>query len=78
MAKVALLVEFTPCTRVVVDIPEGVSVEEWLSNDENFGELSTKARNQMLENGIEDYLYGDNMSWEEDTECPYGTLKEEE
>jgi len=74
MAKVALLVDFEPRTRVVVDIPEGVSVEKWLEDDNNFGAVAKKAREQMLEGNIENYLCGDNMYWEEDTECPFGSL----
>ena len=74
MAKVALLVDFNPRTRVVVDIPEGMEVGEWLENSDNFDSVSKKAREQMLEGNIEDYLCGDNMYWEEDEECPFGSL----
>lgn len=74
MAKVALLVDFNPRTRVVVDIPKGSSVEKWLEDNDNFDSVVKKAREQMLEGNIEDYLCGENMYWEEDTECPFGSL----
>ena len=73
MAKVALLVDFEPRTRVVVDIPDGVSVEEWLEKQENFDAVAQKARDNMLEE-INNYLMGENMYWQEDTECPFGSL----
>lgn len=78
MAKVALLVEFAPRTRVVVDIPDGVSVDTFMENDENFSKVTKAAREQMLENGVQDYLSGENMWWEEDNECPFGTFNGEE
>ena len=74
MGKVALLVDFSPRTRVVVDIPENVSVEKWLEDNDNFDSVAKKAREQMLENRVEDYLSGENMYWEEDLECPFGSL----
>lgn len=74
MAKVALLVDFNPRTRVVVDIPEGVSVEKWIEDNDNFDSVAKQAREQMLEHNAEDYLCGENMYWEEDLECPFGTL----
>ena len=74
MAKVALLVDFNPRTRVVVDIPENIETEKWLEDSNNFDSVVKKAREQMLEGNIEDYLCGDNMYWEEDTECPFGSL----
>ena len=73
MAKVALLVDFEPRTRVVVDIPNGVSVEEWLEKQENFDAVAQKARDNMLED-INNYLMGENMYWQEDKECPFGSL----
>ena len=73
MAKVALLVDFEPRTRVVVDIPEGMSLEEWMENQSNFDSVAQKARANMLEE-IENYLLGENMYWQEDEECPFGTF----
>lgn len=66
MAKTAYLYTFHPRTRVVAD------PNDFKNEDELFEYLSKKAREQMLENGIEDYLYGDNGEYEEDTECPFG------
>lgn len=74
MAKVALLVDFEPRTRVIVDIPENVPTDKWLEDNDNFDSVVKKSREQMLEGNIEDYLCGDNMYWEEDIECPYGSL----
>ena len=74
MAKVALLVDFEPRTRVVVNIPKGMPIEDWLEDDNNFSAVAKKAREQMLEGNIEDYLCGENMYWEEDLECPFGSL----
>lgn len=73
MAKVALLVDFEPRTRVVVDIPDGMSVEKYLQNDQNYDNLVKTAREKMLPR-IEDYLCGDNLVWEEDLDCPFGTF----
>ena len=74
MGKVALLVDFNPRTRVVVDIPDGMNTNEWIENPDNFDLVAKTAREQMLENQVEDYLSGENMYWEEDMECPYGSL----
>lgn len=76
MAKVALLVDFVPRTRVVIDIPDNMTVEQYLENDDAYDALAQQARNQMCE-GISDYLNGENMEWQEDTECPYGTFNGE-
>lgn len=75
MGKVALLVSFEPRTRVVVDIPEKMSLDKWIEDNDNFDSVVQKARsNMLLENRVEDYLCGENMYWEEDTECPFGSL----
>ena len=74
MEKVALLVDFNPRTRVVVEIPENMSVEKWLENNDNFDSVVKKAREQMLEHNAEDYLCGENMYWEDDLVCPFGAL----
>ena len=71
MAKTAYLYTFHPRTRVVAD-PNDFQCEEDLYNY-----ITAKAREQMLNNGIEDYLCGDNGEYEEDTECPFGTFSED-
>ena len=71
MAKTAYLFYFYPATRVVAD-PDDFKTEEEL-----YEHLTKKAREQMLNNGIENYLCGDNGEYEEDTECPFGTFKED-
>ena len=73
MAKVALLVDFAPRTRVVVDVPEGMSVEDYLEDNTNYDKVVAQARAQMCEE-IENYLSGENMEWNEDSECPFGTF----
>lgn len=76
MAKIALLVDFEPRTRVVVDIPEGVSLDEWMENQENFDSVAKLARENMLKD-INNYLMGENMYWDEDNECPFGTFSDD-
>ena len=71
--KVALLVDFMPRTRVVVEIPTDMSVEDYLENSENYDKLVERTRDKMSAY-LSDYLNGDNMDWQEDTECPYGSL----
>lgn len=75
MAKVALLVDFEPRTRVVVDIPKGMSVEKYLEDGNNFDNLVKQAREKMVSD-ISNYLCGDNCYWQEDSECPFGTFME--
>lgn len=76
MPKVAVLVEFCPRTRVVVAVPEGMTLEEYLKDDEVYDRLAFKARMRMKEE-LHNYLSGENMSWEEDKECPFGTLPQD-
>ena len=73
MVKIALLVDFEPRTRVVIDVPKGMSVEKYLQDDNNYEALVKKAREQMLPE-IENYLNGENLVWQEDDECPFGTF----
>ena len=73
MPKIAVLVEFCPRTRMVVDVPDGKSLEEHLKDDEVYDRLVFKARMKMKEE-LCDYLSCDNMSWEEDEVCPFGSL----
>lgn len=71
MAKTAYLFDFSVRTRVIAD------PNDFRCEDDFFTYLSIKAREQMLNNGIEGYLCGDNGEYEEDTECPYGTFSED-
>lgn len=77
MAKVALLVDFVPRTRVVIDVPDNMTVERYLENNDAYDALAQQARNQMCEE-ISGYLNGENMEWQEDMECPFGTFRGEE
>lgn len=80
--KTAFLVDFTPRTRVVVDVPEGFKLGEHANemSKEDLraaNEIISKAIKQMLTNP-EDYISVDNISnIEEDTECPFGTFEED-
>lgn len=76
MPKVAVLVEFCPRTRVVVAVPEGMTLEEYLKDNEVYDRLALKARMRMKEE-LHDYLSGENMSWEEDKGLPFGTLPQD-
>lgn len=75
MAKKAYLVTFTSTTRVVVDVPDNVDVDNLnLINSKDasvFYSIIQKARGNIVENAW-DYLYGDNAEVVEDKECPYG------
>lgn len=73
MAKVALLVDFYTCTRIVLDIPKGMTAEEYLENSDNYDSLVKKAREKMAQN-LPDYLSGDNMEWDYDEACPAGSF----
>lgn len=71
--KTALLVCFSPMTRVVMDIPDGQTVEEFLNNDYNYADVCRTAREKMQKD-IGDYLCADTCeSIVEDAECPAGT-----
>lgn len=65
MAKTAYLFSFYPRTRVIAD------PSDFKTEDELYEHLCKKAREQMIANGIEDYLCGDNGEYEEDLEVPY-------
>ena len=74
MSKVALLVEFTPRTRVVIDFPDGTNPLDYLETNDGWDKVAEMAREQMLLN-LENYLSGENMSWDFDNECPFGSLR---
>lgn len=75
--KKAFLVTFCPTTRVVVDIEEdqfdaslidSVSIED----DFKYSEIVRMARQQIIWNGIDEYLNGENIcSIQLDEEFPY-------
>lgn len=71
--KKAFLVSFTPMTRVVVDVPDNFLEDNLELQDEyEWAKVVEAAREQMIENGIDDYLNGDTI--EEirlDEELPY-------
>jgi len=69
MPKKAILVTYQPTTRLVVDVPEGMTLEQYLENIYNWSAISRIARHKMQED-LDNYLFGNNMSVEEDTEVP--------
>ena len=73
MAKVALLVDFGPRTRVVIDVPDGTTALKYLETNDGWDKVAKMAREQMMKSP-EDYLSGENMWWEFDEECPFGSL----
>lgn len=65
--KIAFLVTFAPTTRVVVDV-ENASLEQ----GDDFIKVVTAARQQIIKDGIAEYLNGDNInSINIDEEFPY-------
>lgn len=75
--KVAALVTFSPRTRIVVDVPEDMTVEEYANYDgEGLEDITRKARANILSNPG-GYLIGENIEVEEDTEMPYDPDAEE-
>jgi len=71
--KKAILVSFSPMTRVVVDVAEDFLTDEFTEQDDfERAKVIRAAREQMIENGIEEYLNGDNIDTIElDEEMPY-------
>ena len=64
--KKAFLVSFTLMTRVVVDIKEG------LLNPYDYSKIISAARENIIYNGIDDYLNGDTIDEIRlDEELPY-------
>ena len=69
--KKAVIAEFTPMTRLVIEIPEGESLEQWLKKEENLRKVSRMARAKMAA-AIGDYLCIDNLDVKEDIDFPAG------
>lgn len=71
--KKAFLVSFSPMTRVVVDVPDDFLEDEFtLMDDMTRAKVIRSARERMIENGIDEYLNGDNIDTIElDEEMPY-------
>lgn len=65
--KRAFLVGFSPMTRVIVDVED-----ETLKNEYEFAKVVTAAREQIIKNGIADYLNSESVDEIVlDTECKY-------
>lgn len=69
--KKAVIAEFTPMTRLVIEIPEGESLDQWLGKKENLRKVSRMARAKMAA-AIGDYLCIDNLDVKEDIDFPAG------
>ena len=67
--KKAILAEFAPMTRLVVEIPEGVPLDQWLQKEENLRKVSRMARAKIAAD-IGDYLCIDNLDVKEDIDFP--------
>lgn len=76
MAKTALLVSYQPTTRIVVNVPEGMTVKEYVDTIKGLDTVHSLASEKMKAN-IGDYLSIENMDIEEDKECPYGSFNDE-
>lgn len=68
----AYLVTFTATTRVVVSEETEKAFPLNLNNI-----IVNEASNQIIRNGVEDYLCIDNAEINPDTECPAGTFNED-
>ena len=69
----AFLVDFNPRTRVVAEVPDGMTAEEFIESDNGFNILVKAARENMVAD-LNNYLMGENAYAEEDEECPFGTF----
>ena len=70
MAKTAYLYDFSVFTRVVAD------PDDFKDENDLYDYLTRKARENILSDP-ENYLFGENGHYEEDTECPFGELNED-
>ena len=81
MPKKAFLVEFAPCTRVIVDVPDGFdpnNVNLVRESDKNAFDAIVRAARGKITLNAANYLDGDNLSEiVEDVECPFGTFSED-
>ena len=69
--KKAVIAEFTPMTRLVIEIPEGEPLVQWLGKKENLRKVSRMARAKIAA-AIGDYLCIDSLDVKEDVDCPAG------
>lgn len=72
MPKTAILACFTVRTRVIVDIPDNTTKDEFLNSDQCTDIVTQLARENILSFPA-GYMCGDNLDFEEDIECPFGT-----
>lgn len=68
MAKVAVLASFQITKRMVIEVPDGMSLDEYLNTD-GFTKVSEAAAEQF-KSDIGNYLIRDNFDAEEDWEIP--------
>lgn len=73
MPKTAILACFTVRTRVIVNIPDNTTIDEFLNSNQCTNIVTQLARENIL-SYPEDYMCVDNLDFEEDIECPFGTF----
>ena len=71
--KIAILATFSVRTRVIVDIPDDVEIEDFLNSQHCADAVAYKGRENILSEP-ENYLMSENLELEEDIECPFGTF----
>lgn len=74
--KVAVLVTFVPRTRIVLEIPEGLNVEDYMERCPDAVDIITDAARRKMLSAPDGYLCVDNMEAEDDTEIPYNSTDE--
>lgn len=73
--KKAILVSFTATTRIVVDIPEGMTVEEYVGKN---SDAVRRIASSRMKRHVNSYLCTDNMEAAEDTEVPAAGNEEQD
>ena len=75
--KTAVIVTFIPRTRIVIDLPEGKTLDEFIEDTGNLDGVVQAAREKM-DGELNGYLCGDSLeSVVLDEEVPFGSLSED-
>lgn len=69
MAKVAILASFEITKRMVIEVPDGMTLDQYLDTDDGFCKVFYAAADQF-KSDIGNYLLPDNFNAVEDTEIP--------
>ena len=67
MKKVAILGDFLAMTRLVIEVPEGMDVDQYICD--NFDEVSKLAKKKIMKK-LDEAFSSDNFDYHIDTECP--------